>query len=162
MRRIWMLTAIGAALIVSGCASSQSASGLGRANVAVAEPEILITQVSELPAAARYISGSLPVKYQVQVANHAKEAITLTNLQMQTLGSGAYDLPPTSRSFKMKVAPDGLGAAEFYMSAVITDVTISGGNGPVTLRCVAHFDSAMGQFQKITVQQVHENMRDTQ
>jgi hypothetical protein len=35
--------------------------------------------------------------------------------------------------------------------------TVYGANGPVTLRSVAHFDSPVGQFDHITVQQVHEH-----
>jgi hypothetical protein len=162
MRRSWMLAAGCAVLVISGCTSTKSDSGLGRAKVVVAEPEIVITQVSQVPAAARYISGGLPVKYQVRVANHAKESITLTRLDLQTMGDGAYTLNPTSRPFKMKVAPDGLEAAEFWVPAVINDVTVYGANGPVTLRCVAQFDSPMGQFQHVVVQQVHEDMRETQ
>jgi hypothetical protein len=157
-----MLAASCAVLVISGCASMQSGSGLGHAKIPVAEPEIRITQVSEVPAAARYISGNVPVKYQIQVANHAKEAITLTRLDVQTMGAGAYTLNPVSRPFSMKVAPDGLEAAEFWVPAVINDPTVYGANGPVTLRCIAQFDSPMGQFQHIIVQQVHEDMRETQ
>src|SRR5258705_1574915 len=146
MRRIWMLAASCAVLlIVSGCASTQSESGIGKAKVKVPEPEIKITQLSELPGAARYISGNMTVHYQVLVANHAKEPIVLTRLDLQTMGEGAYKLNPQSRPFNIKIAPDGLESAEFWAPAFIPDVTVYGANGPVTLRFIAQFDSPYGQ-----------------
>ncbi|MCU1350338.1 MAG: hypothetical protein JWO56_3368 [Acidobacteria bacterium] len=162
MRTPWIHAAAVAALTLTACASGRPESGLGKATVAVTDPEIQITQLSMVPGAARYISGGLPIKYVVKVANHDKQPITLTRIDVQSIGAGAYTLNPTSRPFKMKVAPDGLMAAEFWVPAVIDDITVYGANGPVTLRCVAQFDSPVGQFQRVFVQQVHENMRETQ
>lgn len=162
MKSNWLAAAALAALTLTSCASSTSESGLGKATVAITDPEIEITQLSMVPGAARYISGGLPIKYSVKVANHDKQPITLTRIDVQSIGMGAYTLNPTSRPFKMKVAPDGLMAAEFWVPAQIDDVTVYGANGPVTLRCVAQFDSPVGQFQRVFVQQVHDNMRETQ
>jgi hypothetical protein len=162
MQNRWILAAAIAALTLTGCASGHSESGLGSATVPIVDPEIQITQMSEVPGAARYITGGLPIKYLVKVANHDKQPITLTRIDVQSVGMGAYTLSPTSRPFKMKVAPDGLMAAEFWVPAIIDDVTVYGANGPVTLRCVAQFDSPVGQFQRVFVQQVHDNMRETQ
>ncbi|HWS71642.1 MAG TPA: hypothetical protein VN605_05985 [Thermoanaerobaculia bacterium] len=162
MKSSWILAAAVAALSLTSCASGASDSGLGKATVAITDPEIQITQLSMVPGAARYISGGLPIKYSVKVANHDKQPITLTRLDLVSIGMGAYTLGTTSRPFKMKVAPDGLMAAEFWVPATIDDVTVYGANGPVTIRCVAQFDSPVGQFQRIFVQQVHENMRETQ
>src|SRR5258708_22935363 len=114
MRRSWLLAASCAVLaIVSGCAWRQSERGLGKAKVRVPEPEIKITQLSELPGAARYISGNMTVHYQVLVANHAKEPIVLTRLDLQTMGEGAYKLNPQSRPFNIKNPPDALQSAQF-------------------------------------------------
>jgi len=162
MKSNWIVAVAVAVFTLTSCASSRSESGLGSAKVDVTDPEIQITQLSMVPGAARYISGGLPIKYSVKVANHDKQPITLTRLDVRSIGMGAYTLASTSRPFKMKVAPDGLMAAEFWVPATIDDVTVYGANGPVTLSCVAQFDSPVGQFQRVFVQQVHDNMRETQ
>lgn len=146
------------ALIVTmaGCASSKSESGLGNAKVKLIEPEIAFTQANYLPPVAKDMTGAIPVHYAVRVANKSGEPITLTRIDVQSLGAGAYTLASQSRPFKTKIAPDHFEIVDFWVPAYIGDVTVYGANGPVTLRAVAHFDSPVGQFDTITVQQVHE------
>jgi hypothetical protein len=143
-------------LAVTGCGSTQSDSGLGNAKVAIAEPEIEIIQLSTVPEVARHETGGIPVKFQMRVENKANQAITLKRVDIQSVGSGAYDLGPASRPFQQVIPPDGSAVVEFFMPANVSDVTVSGANGPVTLRATARFDSAVGQFQHTWVQQVHE------
>ena len=146
------------ALIVTmaGCASSKSESGLGNAKVKLIEPEIAFTQTNYLPPVAKDMAGAIPVHYAVRVANKSGEPITLTRIDVQSLGIGAYTLASQSRPFKTKIAPDHFEVVDFWVPAYIGDVTVYGANGPVTLRAVAHFDSPVGQFDSIVVQQVHE------
>jgi hypothetical protein len=91
------------------------------------------------------------------VANRSGEPITLTRIDMQSMGYGAYTLNPQSRSFKMKVEPAQYQTVDFWMPAQIDDPSLYGANGPVTLRAVLHYDSPVGQFDQVTVQQVHEH-----
>lgn len=156
MKMQWIAAAACATLLTAGCASSRSDSGMGNAKVAMAEPEILISQVSTVSEAARHITGGIPVKYQMRIENHAKESITLKRVEVQSIGAGAYDLSPTSHPFDKTIPPDGAAVVEFWAPANISDVTIVGANGPVTLRAVAQFDSPVGQFQHSWVQQVHD------
>lgn len=145
---------------LAGCASSQSESGMGHAKVKLTEPELTIVQTSLLPQVARDITGGIPVHYKVRVANRSGEPITLTNIQLQSLGYGAYSLTPQSRPFKQKIAPDAFEIVEFWVPAIIEDPTLYGANGPVTLRAIAHFDSPVGQFDQVVVQQVHDHPAD--
>jgi len=145
------------AAALAGCASSKSESGLGNAKVQLIEPEMTFTQVNLVPQVARYITGAVPVHYQVRVANKSGEPITLTRIEVQSMGIGAYTLPSQTRPFKVRIAPDHFEIVQFWVPAVIEDATVYGANGPVTLRAVAHFDSPVGQFESITVQQVHEH-----
>jgi hypothetical protein len=150
-----------AALLLAGCASSKSDSGLGKAKVKLADPEMLLQQISTVPSAARHVEGGIPVHYRLRVSNRAGEPITLKRIDLVSLGEGAYRLPGTSRPFQNVIQPDHYDVVEFWVPAVVEDVTILGANGPVTLRLTAHFDSPVGQFDHIVVQQVHENMGDT-
>ena len=150
-----------AALLLGACASSKSDSGLGKAKVKLAEPEILLQQISTVPSAARHVEGGIPVKYRLRVANRAGEPITLKRDDVVSLGSGAYRLPTATRPFQSVIPPDHYEVVEFWAPAYVDDTTILGANGPVTLRLTAHFDSPVGQFDHIVVQQVHENMGDT-
>jgi len=142
---------------LAGCASSRSDSGLGNAKVNIIEPELTFTQTSIVPQVARDITGNVPVHYQVRVANRSGEPITLTRIEVQSIGAGAYDLAPQSRPFKQLIAPDHFEIVEFWAPATIEDATVYVANGPVTLRAIAHFDSPVGQFQQVVVQQVHEH-----
>jgi len=151
------IVALVLAAALAGCASSTSESGLGHARVNLIEPEVTFTQTNVVAEVARDITGNVPVRYQVRVANKSGEPITLTRIDVQSLGAGAYTLIPQSRPFKQKIAPDHFEVVEFWAPAYIGDPTVYGANGPVTLRAVAHFDSPVGQFQSIVVQQVHEH-----
>jgi hypothetical protein len=155
-----ILPLLAATALLSACASSQSDSGLGHAKVNVAEPEVIIKQVSYMPPVARDMTGGIPVKYRVRVANRSGESITLTRIDVQSLGYGAYTLNPQSHSFKAKIGPEQYQTVEFWMPAFISDPTLYGANGPVTLRAVLHYDSTVGQFDQVTVQQVHERPTD--
>ncbi|HKO58796.1 MAG TPA: hypothetical protein VJ276_23215 [Thermoanaerobaculia bacterium] len=160
MKRISLALSL-AALLLAGCASSKSDSGLGKAKVKLAEPELVLQQVSTVPSAARHVEGGIPLKYRLRVANRAGEPITLKRIDIVSLGSGAYRLPSTSRPFQTVIQPDHYDVVEFWAPGVIEDVTILGANGPVTLRLTAHFDSPVGQFDHVVVQQVHADLGDT-
>ena len=70
------------------------------------------------------------------------------------MGYGAYTLPSFSRAYDQRI---DAGASEVFdlWGSATTDPTITGANGPVTIRTVAQFDSSAGRFQTVVVQQVH-------
>jgi len=144
-----------AVLLVGGCASMKSDSGLGRATVNLTRPDVVLSQISNVPAAARHVEGGLPIQYRLRIGNRAAEAITLKRVTVQSVGSGAYDVPATSRSFTKLVPPDQAEMVDFWVPANISNSTIMGANGPVTIRATLQFDSPVGQFQEVVIQQVN-------
>jgi hypothetical protein len=150
-----MKTSVLFLLVFTACASMQSDSGLGGAKVDIAKPELLIQQLSTVPVAARHIEGGIPVQYSLRVLNHAGEPITLKQVSVVSMGYGAYNVTQTSRPFKTLIQPDHTEAVQFWVPAYIDNASLVGANGPVTLRVVAQFDSPVGQFQQIVVQQVN-------
>lgn len=149
--------AVAVLLVFSACASMQSDSGLGATKVDIPKPELLIRQLSSVPAAARQVEGGLPVQYSLEVLNHAAQPITLKQVSVVSMGYGAYDIPSTSRPFKTIIQPEQSQVVDFWVSANIERSSLVGANGPVTLRVTAYFDSPDGQFQQIVVQQVNAN-----
>jgi hypothetical protein len=142
-------------LMALACASAQSKSGLGRAKAQLTKPEFEITQLGGMPSAARHVEGAMPVHYQLRVANRAGEPITLKMLTVQSMGAGAYTVSVTSRPFDRTIQPDQYEIVEMWVPAFIEYETVMGANGPVTLRGVAEFDSPVGQFQEVFIQQVN-------
>jgi hypothetical protein len=146
-------------LTAAGCASSRSDSGLGAAQVKLAEPEITIRQLSTVPSAARHVEGGVPVRYAVRVENRAGEPITLKRVVAVSVGEGAYRVQASS-PFNKKIEPEHYETVDFWAPAYVDNATITGANGPVTLRVTTYFDSPVGQFQHVVVQQVHEDLGD--
>ena len=152
MRRFSSIATL-VAIVATGCAHSDS--GLGKAKVALSEPEVTVIQISTIPNAARNMAGSIPVRFAIRVQNTSGEVITLKRVELNSVGQGAYDLRNAVSPFEVKIAPGQTQTVEIPAMAVVSDPTIIGANGPVTIRSIASFDSGVGQFQKITVGQVH-------
>lgn len=149
------LVLIIAVLLAGGCASMKSDSGLGSAKVSLTRPDVQLSQLSTVPAAARHVEGGLPIQYRLRIGNRSGEPITLKSVTLQSMGSGAYDVPTTSRPFTKLIPPDQFEIVEFWVAANVSNSTIMGANGPVTLRATLQFDSPVGQFQEVVVQQVN-------
>ncbi len=134
-------------LTLTACASS-------RATVQITKPEMRIVQTSAIPAAARHVSGNIPVSYALRVANRSDETITLKRVTLQSVGAGAYSVS-TSLPFDVTIAPAQYQIVEFSAGAVAS-TSVVGVNGPVSLRVIAHFNSPVGEFDEIVVQQVND------
>lgn len=132
----------------------QSDSGKGRANAEVALPGLEIRQISAVPSAASHVEGGLPVQYAFLVQNRAGQPITLKRVNLVSMGYGAYDVQ-ASMPFKTVVQPGQTEMVQFWAAANVGNTSLVGANGPVTLRVTAQFDSPMGQFQEVVVQQVN-------
>lgn len=137
------------AVLLAGCASSSS-------KPAGPEPELLIRQLSNIPDAARNITGRISVQYALSVRNSMPTAIQLQRIEVQSIGYGAYTLPVTTVPFDLVIDPGQTRTVSFWGAAVIDRETIMGANGPVTLRTVADFKASGGPIRTTVVQQVHE------
>ena len=119
---------------------------------------ILIRQISGVPPAARLVSGGLPVRYLVSIRNNAAEPITLERVGLDSMGSGAYTINHSSAFKDVVIAPAQTREIDFWASAQANE-TVSGANGPVTLRVVLYFDAPSGKFEDVTVQNVAAGAR---
>ena len=153
MRKSLLVVAL--VVLAAGCTSMKSDSGLGNATVKLSSPEIYLEQLSSVPPSARHVEGGLPVQYKLRVANKSAEKITLKRITLQSMGTGAYDVAPTSRPFSTVIQPDQFEEVQFWIPANVSDASVVGANGPVTLRATLQFDSPVGQFQEVVVQQVN-------
>ncbi len=140
---------LGAALLLAAACTSS------RATAPVTSPEIRIAQTTGVPAAARHIAGPITVRYGVRIANRATEPITLKQISVQSVSSGAYDVRPQSKPFNEVIAPNTSKTVEMWVNGNIADPTILGANGPVSLRLLVHFDSPKGEFDEVVVQPVN-------
>jgi hypothetical protein len=132
-----------------------SALGLRCSSAPLTEPEIHISQISNLAEAAAHVSGNISVQYQVDIANHGNVTITIKRIDVISLGEGAYTLRPSSFPFDAALSPGQATAVQFWAPAVIADPTIIGANGPVSLRVTTQYETPSGRAQSVVVQQVH-------
>ncbi len=95
------------------------------------------------------------MQFRVDVANRAHDAITLKRIDLQSIGEGAYNLPPISKPFNLAVNPGAGQSVDLWGPVYINAPTIVGPNGPVTLRVTVHYDTSAGPTQSVVVQQVH-------
>lgn len=112
-------------------------------------------QTSGVPAAARRMQGGLNIHYAARIANRAGESITLKRITVQSMTEGAYHVGPHSVPFDVEIGPDNYHDIEFWAPAT-TGQSLVGANGPVMLRVVAEFDSAVGKFQEVLTRVVNE------
>lgn len=158
MRNRLLVSAV--VILFSACSSSQSGSGRGNATAELLKPEIQLQQLNSVASAARHITGMIPIHLALRVANTSGSPITLKRVQVQSVGFGAYRISEgagnvAAKPFEKIIQPNHYEVVDFWVSAVAEDTTL-GVNGPVTIRCIAQFDSPVGQFQQMVVQQVHD------
>ena len=139
------MTRFAFAFLLAGCATAAQQG----------QPEIHITQLSNVSEAARHITGGLSVQYKVDVINRAATPITIKRIDVISLGSGAYSVRPTSYPVDKAIAAGESAVLQFWVPAKIDDPTIVGANGPVSLRVTLQYETPAGMTQAIVVQQVN-------
>lgn len=137
-----------AALVLAACVSTAPGTEGGRV-------EVDLVQLSTVPAAARNVSGGAPMQYRVRIGNRTGETVTLEQIQIQSVGEGAYTVGPTTRPFTTQIPPSEFREVELFVPAELTGGTISGANGPVSLRLTLFFQSSVGSFQETVIRQAH-------
>jgi hypothetical protein len=147
--RLRSLAALGMTALI-GCASAAP----DAKQAPLDEPQIQITQISNIAEAARHVTGAISVQYRVDVENRAKVPITIRRIDVVSLGSGAYNLRSTSVPFSEQLNPGETRPVQFWAPASVDSSTILGANGPVTVRLTLYYDTPAGTQQAIVVQQV--------
>jgi len=144
MRKILFSTLI---VVLAACASSNNA------KVDIPQPDITVDQLSSTPAVAEHVTGGVPIYLGMAVTNRADVPITLKRVNIQSMGSGGYNVPSQSRPINKVIPPEGTDQEQFWVSAY-ADPSVAGVNGAVALRVIAQFDSPKGAFETATVHQV--------
>ena len=122
------------------------------------EPEFAVHQIGGTGFAARHITGPISVNLKVDVTNRSDEPLRLEQMRMETIGDvGAYVIAAQNRPFGKTIAPGQQQSFELWLPAQAED-TITGNNGPVTVRGIAYFSSSIGKFQKIFITQLNDGM----
>ena len=130
-------------LAVIGCASGGPAR----------TPVVTISQVSKvapLRLAVRTLDPSVPngvpVDYNLHVTNPFEYPISLTSVELETVGpAGAYSMARVRHAFSLTIKPQS--TAELPVRAwaqPLQDTDTGDVNGPVTIRGVASFESGGG------------------
>jgi hypothetical protein len=138
------------AIFLTACASTAS----NNAKVNIPDPGIEVEQISSTPAVAEHVTGGVPINLAMAVTNHATIPITLKRVNVQSIGTGGYNVPSTSRPFKdIVIQPGATEQVQFWVGAY-ADTSVAGVNGAVALRVIAQFDSSLGAFEYSSVHQV--------
>jgi uncharacterized lipoprotein YajG len=145
MRKIFFSALV---VVLAACASSNKT-----AKVDIPQPEITVDQLSNTPAVAEHVTGGVPIYLGMSVTNRADIPITLKRVNIQSMGSGGYNVPAQSHPIDKVITPEGTDQEQFWVSSFATQ-SVAGVNGAVALRVIAQFDSPKGAFETVTVHQV--------
>jgi hypothetical protein len=140
--------------VLIGCASGQSQDSSQQA-AGHPDPELRIAQMTNVADAARNVTGGIPVQYRLAVHNTTTVPLQLKRIELQSQGDGAYTLQPMSRAYDQVIDAGATQTFDMWGSANVQFSTISGANGPVSIRMIVQFESPEGRFQTVSVQQVH-------
>jgi hypothetical protein len=106
-----------------------------------------IAQYESAPNAYLY-GGLVNVRYSLSVANRTKDTVTLTRIEIRTIGSGAYTIRPTSTPVNADLAPGQEKTIPLSLWA-----NSRGGNlaaqEPVTIRATAYMTGPTGAFVRL-------------
>lgn len=143
-------------LFLGACASMND-------TVSLIPPDLYVEQIgrtthSGRDAALRPVMGGAPVNLSFAIRNNSAEVITLKRIELMSVTEGAYSVPESARPFHLAIAPDLISEVRFWVPAYVQN-TIVGGQGPVTLRVIAYFDSPAGPFRKIYMRVVNDPVR---
>jgi len=139
------LSVLGVLLLASACSTNMSSSG----------PAVSV-KLAQRNASSNifYFAGPVNLEYLVQITNPTNEPVTMTSLDLQTVGPGAYFVRAGGTPMNLTVPAS---SARTYTIAVWGRAR--GGyissTEPVTLRGIAHFKGqTSGAFTRIFTENV--------
>ena len=129
------------AICLAACASSQPASSKG--------PDVTV-ELAQLTNASDvfYMRGPVSIQYQVAISNPTAQSLTLTRLDLQTLGPGAYSLRANGTPMNLSVAPNSTSNYTISVWGYSNGGYVAS-TEPVTLRGTAYFKGPSGSFMRI-------------
>ena len=147
MRQL-LVSAACAAIIACGSSGSGGSAPTAE-KVGTVRPETELVQLIG-PEQLNWESGQIEMKYALRVTNRAEEAITLRQIQINTVGrEGPYHIPQSSYFFREPVAPGTTRSVEFFAKAISSgDRYNVGAQSPVAVRIIAFFEAPKGNFRQ--------------
>ncbi len=130
-------------LLLAACAHSKN-------DVEILKPEISLVQLNA-PVDSGYATGPTQVQFGARIANRSSEPITLRRIEMQSVGTGSYQLRREQFSFNEKIEPGQFGTVTFWVHAYAypTGRDRRPSAEPVTVRGILYFESPAGSFHQI-------------
>jgi hypothetical protein len=114
-----------------------------------ATPLVEITQLTGVEALGVPQRQGRPVEYQIEITNPFDYAVTLTSVEVETVGdSGAYRLRRVKHVFARDIGPRAVDTVQFR--AWVTPLQLTDrddASSPVMVRGIARFKSASGVMQ---------------
>ncbi|HYC61614.1 MAG TPA: hypothetical protein VEK79_18810 [Thermoanaerobaculia bacterium] len=113
------------------------------------QPRVDIVQLVG-PQQLNWESGQIEMKYALRVTNPGAVAITLRQIQIQTVGTaGSYVLPHSSYFFRESVAAGTERSIVFHAKALSDgDRYRIDAESPVSVRVISYFEAPTGNFRK--------------
>ena len=112
-------------------------------------PLVSIKQMSAVAPLRITVEGGLPVEYEIEITNPHDHSVTLTSIEVETIGdSGAYTMKRVRHAFSQEIAPHAVATVGFraWVQTLLESET-GVVNGPVSVRGIARFNSAAGKTQ---------------
>jgi hypothetical protein len=113
-----------------------------------------ITQEDSAPNAYLY-GGAVNVRYSLSVANRTKDPVTLTRIEIRTVSSGAYTIPPTSTPINIDLAPGQEKTIPLSLWANARGGNLSA-HESVTLRATAYLTGPSGPFVRLFTEYLND------
>src|SRR5437867_8858368 len=77
-------------------------------------PLVSIKQLSAVAPLRITVEGGLPVAYEIEITNPFDHLVTLTSIEVETIGdSGAYSMRRVRHAFSQDIAPHAIATVGF-------------------------------------------------
>jgi hypothetical protein len=112
-------------------------------------PLVSIKQLSAVAPLRIPVEGGLPVAYEIEITNPFDHPVTLTSIEVETIGdSGAYAMKRVRHAFTQDIAPHAVATVGFraWVQTLLESET-GVVSSPTSVRGIARFNSAAGKMQ---------------
>jgi hypothetical protein len=127
-------------LLLTACASAPDDANAPNVSLHLAEYESFSN--------AYLYGGLVNVRYSLSVANRTKDPVTLTRIEIRTIGSGAYTIRSTSTPINVDLAPGQEKTIPLSLWANARGGQLAA-HEPVNLRAAAYMTGPSGAFVRL-------------
>lgn len=112
-------------------------------------PLVSIKQMSAVAPLRMTVQGGLPVDYEIEITNPSDHSVTLTSIELETIGdSGAYAMKRVRHTFSQNIAAHAsatVGLRAWVQTLLESETGVV--SSPTSVRGIARFNSAAGKTQ---------------